>query len=365
MAKNIKTRLNKVEKKNNNSKTKKISLKEKKVNSNQTQVKPLNENKIKRDYLKEHMDCLVQGVKESFNIKNFLKMLAINFFEILINTLLVIKFFIITIFAIGFYFGITGTQIQETPTGQELIELILTNLIIILPIAIIGLAIFLIFSTYFLAIRYRLAKSIIDNEKIGFIELIFQAKEGFFKLLKTNLLTSILLSIVELVILIPTILIGIISILNFKVDDSTSILFITITLIVGLLNFGLMLVISFLIQPLFLIASPIAYFEKKGAIDSIKESVKIGKSQYFPKLIFLALIGLGTIIISLAQGIIRFPIEIIYSISNDILIMMNPFLAIFASIIFIIIVSIISLIFSSYVSLVYTILIIKLARIKG
>ena len=151
--------------------------------------------------------------------------------------------------------------------------------------------------------------------------------------------------------------------INFNQPETILIVLPIILLFV--LALFILIIINIIISPFIYLLFPIAIFENKGAIYSIKEAYKRAKINYLAKIIFLFTIGLVTIII---YGVNEFFQRITFAIINPLLIIgvsggVGSIISITIFILFILNSIIIGLLVSTLSTLIITLSTIRLYQI--
>lgn len=315
-----------------------------------------------------YLDGFTQSLGKALNFNAYKKMFTLVLIENLAYLITLIIFTII--FLTSFFIIFQNTALPSTTLEWE--SFFSNNFIgigLILVLLLIGVFILLAIGLYFIAASYKLAESILAGKVIGAKEALVQAKKGYFSLLKTNILWSIISTTLVLLLLSPSIYLILQIITNFT-NLSPNPFEIILTIGFILISLFVLTGLLFLLSPFVILLTPIALFENKGAIFSLKEGFFRGKINYFSKLLYLIMIGLITGAISMINYSINYPLngagDLMQSISGFISgfgVFGLAFVFIFYSLYFIIILAI-GLIFTSAITLVNSILVVKLYQLS-
>lgn len=245
------------------------------------------------DYLNSILDVL----KSVLNFESYKKMLLLNIIQSITSVIYFVILSIFTILLMVLFFANIKT-FPENPT--EWTNFFTTNFLGIAFISIfiiIGIIIFALISMYFYSSSMKLAKSIIENKTIGVKTALIEGKKGFICLVKTEILWTIIILGIIAVVLIPIVLIGLILLPSLSNIFTNPLTIITIFLIGFIILLGL-IIFNILLSPFITLILPIAIFEDKGAIYTLKESFKRSKQNYFSIFFYLIIVWLIMSILS-------------------------------------------------------------------
>lgn len=232
-------------------------------------------------YLNELRPILNLTIEKDIYLK-FLSFYLVEMVIVLILTL------IMSIPAILYFLSkgiIQNPQLMSNPVIlSEIIGLfVILGLVWIIIVAVIG--------ALFEGARFSYAKSVFDKKRKTIGEAIAVGKERMVAVFGVSLIWGLISGIVTLVLMSPVIISFIDLIPKMQGGGSELAVSMVMLILYMVVMFFIIFIGLFILSPFMSMSSPIAVFEKKGAIDSFKRSFAIMKGNYVPTLLFLILVG--------------------------------------------------------------------------
>lgn len=242
----------------------------------------------------------IETIKQTLNLKLLLYFFAVFLLQSLAALIVAGVFILIGAAAILPYFGsFTIESFQALLSNQAAILSILS---IVVPLAIVWALVELYINAFFSGLKINLFNNFANGEGLSIGSAFGPAAKRAFTYFKIQLLIGIaaaaIAAIIAAMVLLPF--------FSLKTADFASAgpaVAIAIVLVL-LLLFALMIGL-FLLSPFLWLFMPIAFFEKKGTIDSIKRSIALAKPNYWENIVFIIIFMLVTFVVSLLMSAIQ------------------------------------------------------------
>lgn len=312
----------------------------------------------------EYLNSVPDVLKSALDSKAYKKILLFNIVQSVASAIYFIIFGIITILLIILLFANIKVAPSSPAEWSSFFSNNLLGIVLLTIFILIGIIVFSLISLYFYSASMKLCKSINEKKLIGIKEALIEGKEGYVSLIKTEILWTIIILAITSVILIPIFLIIIILLPSLSVLFTNPATIVVFFFIMFVLIIGLVLV-SILISPFTTLILPVAIFEDRGAVYSLKESFRRAKSNYLAIIIYIIIVWLIISAISIINYFINWPINIVGQIIIMLGSIAGPIGIIIAYSIYFGISIVVGLIFSSVIMLFSNTLIINLYQITA
>ncbi len=243
------------------------------------------------------VDTLIASFKQTLNLQLWLYFFAIQLLEGIMTG---VVFLLLAL--IGFL-ALLGPIISIG--GFENIELLFSNPGILTGIVGVACVLFLVLVvvasfivSLFTGIRFHLFNDFLRTKRLDLASAFEKARPRFFTYFKVSLLVGVIISIVLAIAFVPLlpILFAGTTASNIGLLIAGAGLFIVLLLIV--------VIALFLLSPMLSLLAPVAFFERRGVIESIKRAFELMKANYLGNLAYVILCSIIVMAISFVISMI-------------------------------------------------------------
>jgi len=242
------------------------------------------------------IDTVIGSLKQSLDFPLWLYFLAVQIIESIVGSIVVMLFLfagaVLLIGSIGPSIFQNPAALLSTPANMlgifSVIGLLAAILIVILAFV----------TSYFTGIRFNLFNNFLKTKKIDLGKAFEETTPRAFTFFKISLILALLICLVLLVLAIQVLssipaLIG--------MTSPAPLVGLILYIVVVLLIFSLAM---FLLSPILQLFAPTVFFEKRGAIDTIKRAVELAKTNYLGNLAFVLIFFVIVVGVSWAISIL-------------------------------------------------------------
>lgn len=244
------------------------------------------------------VDTLIASFKQTLNLQLWLYFFAIQLLEGIITG---VVFLLLAL--IGFL-ALLGPIISIG--GFENIELLFSDPGILTSIVSVACVLFLVFVvvtsfivSLFTGIRFHLFNEFLRTKRLDLSSAFEKARPRFFTYFKVSLLVGVIISIALAIAFVPLLLS-----IPFAGTTAPNIgpliagagLFIVLLLII--------VIALFLLSPMLNLLAPVAFFERRNVVDSIKRAFELMKANYLGNLAYVILYSIIVMAISFVISMI-------------------------------------------------------------
>jgi len=242
------------------------------------------------------IDTVIESVKQSLDWPLWLYFFAVQIIEGIVGGVVILLFLFVGGVAL---LGSFSLSIFQNP------DVLLSNpgnllgvFAIIATLATILVVVLAFVSSYFTGMRFNLFNNFLKTKKIDLGKAFEDTMPRAFTYFKVSLLVAVVAILILLVLAIPALssiplLVG--------VSSPGPILGIILYVVAMLLLFCLG---AFLLSPVLQLLAPTSFFEKRGAVDTIKRAIQLAKANYLGNLAFVLIFSVVVMGISWVLSII-------------------------------------------------------------
>lgn len=242
------------------------------------------------------IDTVIESLKQSASLPLWLYFLAVMLLEAVVMGLVTLFFLLVGLTLLLAFFGISGFQnpagLLSEPGTFLGIAALAGSLVAIL------LVVLTFVSSYFTGLRFNLFNNFMKNKKLDFGKSFEMTTPRAFTFFKATLLVGILILIAILILALPVIF-SIPALV--AVSSPGPVIGLVLYAVIAFLALGIVL---FMLSPILNLIAPAAFFEKQGAIDTIRKAVYLARTNYLGNLAFVLVFAVITVGIGWVIGII-------------------------------------------------------------
>ena len=246
------------------------------------------------------IDTVIDSLKQSLDLPLWLYFFAVQVMEGIVEGIVVLLFlFVGAVLLLGsFSLSFFQNPAALFSNPENLLSIVST-------IAILGTIMVVVMSfvaSYFTGLRFNLFNGFLKTKKIDLGKAFEETTPRAFTFFKVSLILALLVTLVLLIIAIP-VLSSVPSMIGMT--SPAPLVGLILYIVVALLIFSLAM---FLLSPILQLLAPVAFFEKRGAIDTVKRAIELVKPNYlgnlaFVLIFFVVVVGVSWVISLILQFI--------------------------------------------------------------